>query len=137
MGDFVGGVAAYDAGKYTRNVMRTNAVNVERDGAMQIERQRDTARIHMGRQLAGLASSGFSLDGSALDALRESAIESEMEIQQTRRAAASQAQGLKTQGQMAYSSGYNQMSGGIISGAVKIMDAMNPQSGGSNYASAK
>lgn len=122
VGDFVGGVAAYDAGKYTRNVMRTNAINAERDGAARASRIRREARLHMGRQVAGLAGSGFQLTGSALDAVRESAIEAELDIMTTQRGARSEADALRSKGELAYTSGYNQMSGGFLSGAARIMD---------------
>jgi hypothetical protein len=131
MGDFVGGTAAMDAGKFTRNLMRINATNRERDGALEVERIRDTSRIVRGRQVASLASSGFHTGtGSALDALRESLIESEVEISQTRRRATVEAEVQRNQGNAAYSAGYNQMSASYMSGLAKIGDMAAQSFGG-------
>lgn len=130
IGQFAEGIAAYDAGKFTQKVMNVNAQHAERDGAAEAARLRDAARIAMGRQQAGLAASGFTLSGSAIDALRESAIESELEIMQTRRKAGIAATGYRTQGALAKNEGYSKMVGGIVSGAASIMESAANYGGG-------
>lgn len=131
MGQFAEGIAAYDAGKFTKKVMQLNATHTERDGAAETSRLRDAARLSMGRQVAGLASSGFSeSSGSAIDALRESAIESEMDIMNTRRRASLQAAGLRTQGALARNEGYSRMVGGIVSGAATMVEEAAKYGGG-------
>lgn len=131
VGDMVAGVAEHEAGKFTRSVMNRNAIMRERDGTAEVTRVRDTARLQVGRQIAGLAASGFELSGSAFDAIKESLIESEMDALTLRRRASTEALAMRTQGDIAYAGGYNKMSGGIISGAAKIYDAAT-----SNYAAA-
>lgn len=131
VGDFVQGSAAMDAGKFTRKLLKINAKNRERDGALEAERVRDTARIVRGRQVASLASSGFHTGtGSALDALRESLVESEVEISQVRRRAKVEAEVQRSQGNAAYAAGYNQMSASYISGIAKIGEMVMGASGG-------
>jgi hypothetical protein len=131
LGSFVEGTAAMDAGKYTRRVMKANAVNAERDGSLAAERVRDAARHVRGRQVANMAASGFQVgSGSALDALRESLIESEVEIASIRRTAASQATAQRQQGELAYTAGYNRMSASIISGVAEMMDSATKAAAG-------
>jgi hypothetical protein len=123
-------VSAYEAGKFTRRAMRTNATNSERDGAAQAGRIRDAARLQIGRQITGMAGSGFALDGSAKDAILESFIEAQLDQETVRRQATSQAQGYRLQGEMAYAQGHNAMVGGFISGAAKMFETA------ANYAGA-
>lgn len=130
IGQFAEGIAAHDAGKYSRKVMEVNAQTAQRDGAAEASRLRDVARLAMGRQAAGLAASGFTLSGSALDALRESATESELEIMQTRRKAEAASRGYKQQGALAYAEGYSRMVGGIVSGAASIAETAANFGGG-------
>jgi len=125
IGHFAEGAAGYEAGKFTRKVMQTNSANALRDGAAEASRLRDTARLAMGRQIAGLAASGFEgASGSALDAVRESSIESELEIMSARRRSEAAASGYKSQGQIAYAQGYNAMSSGVISGVNATIDSV-------------
>lgn len=132
IGQFAEGASAYEAGKFSRKVMQTNASNAERDGAAEASRIRDAARLSLGRQLAGLASSGFDpASGSALDAIRESSIEAELDILTTRRKADMAATGYKSQGQMAYAQGYNAQSAGVIAGVNSIIDSAKASYAGS------
>lgn len=131
MGPLIEGSSAYEAGRFTRAAMKTNSSNARRDGAAEASRLRDTARLAMGRQLAGLASSGFNASsGSALDALRESAVESELEIMSAQRRAEARAQGYKVQGDAAYASGYNAMTAGIFNGAAALVESAAGAYGG-------
>lgn len=123
IGKVVSGAAALEAGKFTRRVMRTNKANALRDGVAESSRLRDAARLAIGRQVAGLAGSGALPDtGSALDALTETAIESEIEIMTAERRAMARAQGFEVQGNVAYAQGYNQFVGGIFNGAASLID---------------
>lgn len=130
IGHFAEGAAAYEAGKFNRKVFKMNARSALIDGAAEASRLRDTARLAMGRQIAGLAGSGFDgASGSALDAVRESAIESELEIMQTRRRSEAAAQGFRLQGQAAYAQGYNAQSAGVINGVNSMIDSMKGYGG--------
>lgn len=131
VGQFAEGAAGYEAGKFTRSVMRTNSANALRDGAAEASSVRDNARQAIGRQLAGLASSGFTPDsGSALDALRESAIEAELDVMTVRRRASQAAMGYQSQGQIAYAQGVNAQTAGVLAGAQSIAEDAAKYGGG-------
>lgn len=131
VGSILGGIAANNAGKYTRKVMRINERNTLNDSVEQGARIRDAARIHMGRQLVEQGASGFQMGtGSALDALRESAIEREVDLATVRRQAKLKADGFRQQGDMARAQGKSAMIGGFISGAASFMDAASQAFGG-------
>lgn len=130
LGSIIGGVASQESGKYTRKVMYANARNAEADTQMEVERLRDTARLAMGRQVAGLNTGGLEFDGSALDAVKESAIESQLELMQTRRKGTLAARGLRSQGKVAYAEGYNGMIQGFAGAAAEFEKAAR---GGADY----
>lgn len=130
-GSVLGGLAANEAGKYTRKVMRINGQNAERDGVEQAARIREAARLAMGRQVVSQGSSGFQMGtGSALDSLRESAIEREIDLATVRKQAKSKAVAYGQQGDMARAQGRSAMIGGFISGAAGLMDAASSAFGG-------
>lgn len=121
VGMFTQGIAAYDAGKYTRNAMKVNAQNVGNAGVMERDRIREQARLAMGQQLVEQGSSGFNPGtGTALDALHASAINRELDFALSRAKASNAAGQFRIQGQMAYNQGKAAMAGGIISGAAEI-----------------
>lgn len=123
MGTFAQGIAAYDSGKYTRKVMDTNARNALNDSTFDQERIREQGRAYMGAQLNSQAASGFAVGtGTALDELKESAVNRELEILVRRRAGLSEAQGFKQQGDLAYYQGKNQRAGAMLSGVAQIAD---------------
>jgi hypothetical protein len=130
-GSVLGGLAANESGKYTRKVMRINGQNANRDGAEQASRIREAARLAMGRQAVAGGSSGFQMgSGSALDSLRESAIEREIDVATVRKQAASKATAFGQQGDIARAQGRSAMIGGFISGAAGLMDAASQAFGG-------
>ena len=132
-GQIISGVASQEAGKYTRAVMYANAKNQEADTQAEVERLRTSARLAMGQQVAGLAGgTGFNFDGSALDAVRESGIESQLEILQTRRRGTLAAKGLRSQGEVANAAGYNQMIQSYAGAATEVAKSIG--SGGADYA---
>lgn len=117
------GLAADSAGKYTRKVMRVNAQNTYGDQVEQDSRIRDAARMQMGRQIVAQGASGFQVGtGSALDALRESAINREVDLATVGRQAKMRAAGFIQQGDLAAAQGHSAMIGGFMSGAAAIMD---------------
>lgn len=127
----VGGLAANASGKYTRKVMRANAQNTRYDAMEEGERIRTAARNAMGRQLVAQGGSGFAVGtGSALDALRESAIEREIDLATVRRRSTIKAEGYEQQGEIARAQGKSAMIGGFISGAASLMDAASSAFGG-------
>jgi hypothetical protein len=130
-GSVLGGLAANEAGKYTRKVMRVNGQNAQRDGVEEAARIREAARLTMGRQLVAGGSSGFQMgQGSALDALHESAIEREIDLATVRKQATMKAQAFGQQGDQARAQGRSAMIGGFISGAAGLMDAASSAFGG-------
>jgi hypothetical protein len=131
VGMFAQGISAFDAGKYTRKVMATNSQNALNDGVAERDRIRFAARQAMGQQLVDQGGSGFaSGTGSALDALKESAISRELDFAVSRRRASMAAAGYKQQGDLAYAQGKSAMAGGILSGAAEIASEVAGAFGG-------
>ena len=131
VGMFAQGISAYDAGKYTRKVMATNAQNSLNDGVAERDRIRFAARQTMGQQLVDQGASGFDVgSGSALDALKESLIGRELDFAVSRRRASMAAAGYKQQGDLAYAQGKAALAGGIISGAAEIASEVAGAFGG-------
>lgn len=122
-GSIVGGIAANNSGKYTRKAMRANAQNTRNDAVEEGDRIRTAARVAMGRQLVGQGGSGFAVGtGSALDELRESAIEREIDLATVRRRSGIKAAGFEQQGELARAQGKAAMWGGFLSGAASFME---------------
>jgi hypothetical protein len=132
VGQFAGGIASYDAGKYSRRVARVNEQNTLNEGVMEREQVRMASRLQEGRQIVDQASSGFQVgEGTALDALRESATARELDLMISRRNASLRAAAFKQSGDLAYAQGYSGMVGGIFSGATTLMEeAAKAASGG-------
>jgi hypothetical protein len=123
VGQFAGGISAFDAGKYTRRVMQTNAQNAQNAGLEERDRIRGAARAAMGSQLVAQGGSGFQMGtGSALDALRESAMNRELDFAVSRQRANMAATGFKQQGELAYAKGKAALAGGILSGVETIAE---------------
>lgn len=131
VGQIASGLAANASGKYTRKIMRQNAVNVAADGMEQGERIRTASRLSLGRQLVAQGGSGFAMGtGTALDELHESAIEREIDLATVRRQATMKGQGYIQQGDLARAQGKSAMIGGFISGAASFMKAASSAFGG-------
>lgn len=125
VGQFAGGISAYDAGKYTRRVMNVNAQNAQNAGLSERDRIRGAARMAMGRQLVAQGGSGFQMGtGSALDALRESAMNRELDLAVSRQRAGMAAAGYQQQGKIAYAQGKAALAGGILSGVETIAETV-------------
>lgn len=124
IGQIQQGRSAYAAGKYTRKMMKENSRNARGDGLETRDRIRTEARLAMGRQIVAQGGSGFELGaGSALDALRESAIEREIDLATVRRQSEMKALGFQQQGTLAYAQGKAARTAGFISGAASFMQA--------------
>lgn len=131
VGMFAGGIAAYDAGKYTRSVMRTNAQNTLNAGVAERERVRIISRQQMGQQLVGQGGDGMAMgSGSALDALHESAINRELDLAMSRTKASSGATEYLQKGDLEYAKGKSAMASGIISGAAELASEVAGAVGG-------
>lgn len=120
-GPLIQGVAGYQAGKFNKKVEEANAVNDERDGAAEVARVRESARIAMGRQIGAQAESGFDVGtGTNLDSLRESQIGAELDILNTRHKAASSAAARRAQGAVAAAQGRSALVGGFVGAASAV-----------------
>lgn len=120
-GSIIGGVAAMEAGKFNNKVAKVNAINMEREGAAEEARIRDAARLAMGEQVAAQAGGGFQAGtGSAVDALKESAVNAAVAQLMARRQARSGATASRVQGKIAQAQGVNAFTGSVISAATAL-----------------
>lgn len=121
VGQIVGGVQAYQTGKYNKKLAYRNAQQRQVAGVAERERIRLAARLADGQLINSQGASGFSVgEGSALDALRASATNREMDLLTSRFNATSDATASRLQGNQAKQQGKAAMIGGIISGAATI-----------------
>lgn len=87
-GDVYEGAASYAAGKASNQNAQRNADVTLQEGAADSERIRSQARATMGEAIAAQGATGFQIGtGTALEQLRESKINSELDIAQVRRKA--------------------------------------------------
>jgi len=122
-GNIIGGVGAYEAGKYNRDVANTEAIEIERQGAEDELRVRQAARAAMGAQVAAQGANGFAQGtGSAIDALAESQINAALDALTVRRAAASQARSRRVAGAIAKAQGDNALTQGLFGAAASSVD---------------
>jgi hypothetical protein len=137
VGMFAQGISAFDSGKYTRKVMNTNAQNARNDGVAERDRIRYASRVAMGQQLVDQGGSGFAVgSGSAIDALKESLVNRELDFAVSRRKAGMAATDFEQKGQIAYQQGKSALAGGIISGAMEIASEVAGAFGGAPGAGA-
>lgn len=134
VGSAVGGMAAYETGKYNRDASNTMATEAERDGTVEEARIRDAARMAIGQQVAAQGSNGFQQGtGSAIDALTQSQINATLDALTARRQATAKARGLRIQGAQAYAAGSNAMVqgmfGAVSAGIQQAQDWANAKSG--------
>lgn len=120
-GSIVAGNAAYAAGKYNRDVANRNAQVLETDAAAEGEAARAEARQVMGEAIAAQGMSGFQIGtGSALEALRESAINAELDVQTIRRKGRTAADAQRASGTLSMMEGKAARTAGYISAAASI-----------------
>ena len=124
VGNLVGGIGAYESGKYNQAAANTMATEAERDGTVEESRIRDAARMAIGQQVAAQGSNGFQQGtGSAIDALTQSQINATLDALTARRQAAAKARGIRIQGAQAYSAGVNAMTQGFFGAAAAGVNA--------------
>lgn len=120
-GSLVQGLSGYQAGKYNQKIANVNADAADNQGVAEGERVRSEARAAMGRQYASLGGNGLDPNsGSALTRLQESAISAELDIQEARRKARTQAMAYRAQGATAAAEGRSKLVGGLF-GAAKAV----------------
>lgn len=117
-GNVIGGIGAYESGKYARATSRTMATEEERAGAAEEARIRDAARMAIGIQVAAQGANGFQQGtGSALDALAQSQINAAFDALTARDEAARRARARRVEGDIAYAQGSNALVQGMIGAA--------------------
>jgi len=91
-GSLIQGVGGLAAGRKTAAAEKANARAVLEEGNAQEQEVRRASREAMGQQIGAQAESGFMVGtGTALDSLKESAVNAEMDILNVRRKAAAEA----------------------------------------------
>lgn len=122
-GQLIGGVGAYEAGKFNQATANTEAIETERAGAADELRVREAARLAIGTQVAAQGSNGFAQGtGSALDALTQSQINSTLDAMNVRRQAAAQARAKRISGSIARAQGENALTQGMLGAAATSID---------------
>ncbi|CAN5484208.1 hypothetical protein BH09PSE4_BH09PSE4_19240 [soil metagenome] len=121
-GHLIGGIGAYEAGKFNKKVADVEAVNDLNDGVAEEARIRDAARMAIGDQVSAQGSNGFQMGtGSALEALTQSQVNATMDALNARRRATAAAQGKKLEGELALSAGKNAMVQGMFGAATSVV----------------
>lgn len=123
VGQFAGGINAYNAGKYSRAMMAVNGQNALNAGVSERDAIRSRAEMIMGQQQVSQGGSGFAPGtGSALDLLKQSAANRELDMLTSRMKANNEAQDFAQKGFIAYQQGKSALAGGILSGASTIAE---------------
>ena len=122
-GQLIGGVGAYEAGKYNQATANTEAIETERAGAAQELQIREAARQAIGQQVAAQGSNGFAMGtGSAIDALAQSQVNAALDALTLRRQAAAQARAKRISGSIARAQGDNALVQGMLGAAATSID---------------
>lgn len=101
-GSIVQGIGGYQAGKYNRKVLQGQQRTALREGAEESVRIRRAGRMFLGRQIAAQGESGFMVGtGSALDTLRETQTNIELEAMEAMHQAVGRGVAFAQQGDMA------------------------------------
>jgi hypothetical protein len=117
-GSLVQGVAGFRSGQANAAAAKQNARQAELEGVAQEQEVRRAARMAMGQQVGAQAESGFQIGtGTALDSLRESAVNAEMDILNVRRKAQSAAAQQRQQAKAAKMEGVSALVGGLTGAA--------------------
>lgn len=97
-GTLVKTVGGLNAASHNAQVLRAQAQEERQIGVAEVEKIRASARAAMGRQIMGIAESGFQPGtGSARTAIEESLINRELDVMLSRRTSEGRAQGLDMQ----------------------------------------
>lgn len=121
VGSLVQGIGAFASGQANRRTAEINARQEIEQGNEAAGQVYSDARQTIGRQLGAQAESGFVPGtGSALDSLRESSINAELDALRARRKAASAALASQRQGMLAAREGTFGLASGLVGAASSI-----------------
>lgn len=109
--------AAASAAKYNAEVDEQNAVLAEQSAEEDAKRSRREARLRIGTAVTNAAGSSLGLDGSALDAIYDSALQEELDIATIRYQGSVKAQGLKGSARLERSRARSEQAAGALSAA--------------------
>ncbi len=120
-GSLVKTVGGYQAAQHNAGVVKAQAAEERSLGVAEVERIRSSARAAMGRQIMGIAESGFQPGtGSARTAIEESLINRELDIMLSRRTSEGRASGLDMQAKQIKRTAVFQAVEGLIGAAGQI-----------------
>ncbi len=121
LGSIQEGNAAYAAGSYSNAVAQQNAQQTQAQGEEEGSRIRAQARATMGEAIAAQGGAGFQVGtGSNLEALRESAINGELDVLTTRHKAQLTADSQRSSGALELMKGKAARTAGYIGAATAI-----------------
>lgn len=122
-GNLISGIGGYEAGRFNKRMSDTEAVEIERAGAIEEGRVRDAARMAIGEQVAAQGSNGFAQGtGSALDALTQSQVNATLDAMNVRQQAAQRARAARVSGRIALAQGNNALVAGMIGAGGNAVD---------------
>ncbi|MCA0211388.1 MAG: hypothetical protein LCH74_20205 [Proteobacteria bacterium] len=131
-GSLVKTVGGYQAAQHNAGVVKAQTAEERSLGVAEVERIRSSARAAMGRQIMGIAESGFQPGtGSARTAIEESLINRELDVMMSRRTSEGRAGGLDMQAKQIKRTAALGVVSGLIGAAGQIAGYMG------NYAGAK
>jgi len=124
VGSVVKGVGGFQAGKANAYAARAEARAATQEGVAQEADIRAQARRAAGEAVAAIGANGGGLGtGSALDLLRETALESGLDLLRVRRGAANKAMGLEAQAKNYRRQGAFDLVGGLLQAGATAADA--------------
>lgn len=122
-GNVISGIGGYEAGRFNKRMSDTEAVEIERAGAIEEGRVRDAARMAIGEQVAAQGANGFAQGtGSALDALTKSQVNATLDAMNVRQQAAQRARAARVSGRIALAQGNNALVAGMIGAGGNAVD---------------
>lgn len=120
-GSLVKTVGGYQAARQNAAVVQAQAREERNLGVAEVEKIRASARAAMGRQIMGIAESGFQPGtGSARTAIEESLINRELDIMLSRRTTEGRARGLDMQAKQIKRTATLELVSGLIGAAGQI-----------------
>ena len=121
-GPILSGYTALQAGRFNRRVERYNARKDIDEGEADVGDIARQGRAVLGRQITSLAGSGFEFEGTAFDLLRETQINTGVDMLRRRRAARESALERRVRGEAAYAEGKGKFVSGVIEGLGNAID---------------
>lgn len=124
MSKMLAGVAGLQSGNYNARVAEGEGRMAVADGAAQIARVRDEARYAAGEAIASQGANGFQIGtGSALDLLRENAMNAELDQLTLRTRAENVKRSKQAEAQLSRATGRMALLQGIVGTAEDAMKA--------------